>query len=61
MSAQRHSMLRWSRLIFLFIGMLVMGVVIAGGILMGLELNKRNVSLRHTENELYLAQHKVSA
>ena len=52
MCAQRYPKMGRARLMFLVVGMLVMGAVITGGTLMGLELNKRNVSLRHTENKL---------
>ena len=61
MSDQRYPKMRRSRLVILFIVMLVMGAVTAGGILMGLELNQRNVTIRHTENELHVTSQELSA
>ena len=61
MSDQRYPKMRRSRLVILFIVMLVMGAVTSGGILMGLELNQRNVTIRHTENELHVTSQELSA
>ena len=57
MSDQPHTKMRRSRLVLFFVGMLVVGATKDGGSVKGLELDKRNVSLMHTENELHLGQH----
>lgn len=52
---------RHPRLAFGVIGTLIVGAVIAGGILMGIELNERNKVISNTENDLYQTQHELLA